>query len=806
MNHFRSTKAMQNIANYISDYKFSRTLFFCLLSSVFCLLSSVYAEVPQLTISDVKVVGNRTLTDVRVLEKVRSRPGQVFSAGIAEEDSKRVAELSGVDYSYYSTKVIADQIELTFVVVERNIVRAIIFVGNKKYKSGQLVNKLSFKLGDFLDPLQARGGVEALSDFYKSKGYPHTKIELDADKLSEGRVIYRIEEASRVKITDIKFVGNEALKDSQLKKVVKTKKKKFLVFTKYYVEDEVTKDVINLLNTYYERGFLDSKIEPELNFNEDKSGLALTFNISEGRAYSVDDITIAGNTQFDEAELREKLRLEIDKVYNKRKADYDVKGLTTAYRQTGYVEAEVEKEKKFVAEDRVKVEYKIEPGSRFKIGQINITGNKETKDRVIRRVLDEYDFKPGQWYNADITKGNGEGMLEKYLQRMVVAESAIIKPSGNDPNIRDAQVNITEGQTGMIMLGAGVGSDSGVIGQLIFEQRNFDFRDKPKSLWEFFTGKAYKGAGQTFRIAIEPGTELSRYSMSFTEPYFRDKPTSMNLLASNYERGRESYDEERLKGLIGFEKRYKSGWRRSIAVRAENVDIVGTEPDTPLDVLRDKGGNSIFGLRLGFGKDKRDDRFNPSTGYSFNVGYEQVAGDHTFGIVDVVYRYYKTLNEDLVGNKTILALKLLGASTVGNAPVFEKFYAGGSGTYGIRGFEYRGISPRGKYVGTIPNPVPPPATIPAILQGDDPVGSDWIGIANAEVTIPLGNETFALLLFVDSGIVETGGVRAAAGTGIQIMIPQWFGPVPMRFEIAAPLMSNGDDDTQAFSFSVGRLF
>ena len=62
------------------------------------------------------------------------------------------------------------------------------------------------------------------------------------------------------------------------------------------------------------------------------------------------------------------------------------------------------------------------------------------------------------------------------------------------------------------------------------------------------------------------------------------------------------------------------------------------------------------------------------------------------------------------------------------------------------------------------------------------------------------------LFFVDAGLIETGGVRASVGTGIQIMIPQLFGPVPMRFELAAPLMKDDEDDKRAFSFSVGRLF
>jgi len=58
---------------------------------------------------------------------------------------------------------------------------------------------------------------------------------------------------------------------------------------------------------------------------------------------------------------------------------------------------------------------------------------------------------------------------------------------------------------------------------------------------------------------------------------------------------------------------------------------------------------------------------------------------------------------------------------------------------------------------------------------------------------------------VDSGLIDSGGYRAAVGTGIQILIPQWFGPVPMRFEIAAPFMKDSEDDTQVFSFSVGGL-
>ena len=349
-----------------------------------------------LTIGKIEIVGNRSVTDSQVLAAVRSRVGATFSSAMADEDTERIARLPGVEYSYYSTAIVDNRIELTFVVVERNIVRAIMFVGNEQYKPSQLIKELDFKLGDYLDPVQARAGVTALVDFYKSKGFPFVEVTLDADKLSEGRVIYRINEGQRVKISDIRFVGNEKLKTKDLMKVVKIRKKKFGIFTRYYVEDEVVKDVTNLQNVYYQRGFLDSRIEPKLEYNEDKTSAVLVFQITEGNPYTVNQINLAGVTHFNEEELREKLKLEVGKVYNEKKADSDVKGLLTDYREDGFIEAEVEQKKQFIGEDKVNVQYDVKPGSRFKIGLINITGNEDTQDKVVRHILDEYDFKPGQ--------------------------------------------------------------------------------------------------------------------------------------------------------------------------------------------------------------------------------------------------------------------------------------------------------------------------------------------------------------------------------------------------------------------------
>jgi len=761
-----------------------------LLLTLCCLLlltSSAFSADNQLPIGSISTAGNVSISSAEILSKVRSRVGQLFNPAAAAEDAKHIAELAGVEYSYYNTAIVDEEIQLTFVVVERNIVRSIVFIGNRKYKAKPLKGKLAFKKADYLEPVMAEAGRGAIAEFYQEKGFAFAQVSLDTEKLSSGNVIYTIDEGPRVKIAAVRFSGNDALKTKSLKKAIKTKKTKWFFWPGYYTEEKVTKDVTELQNIYYKKGFLDVGITARGDFTEDKSKVRITFVIDEGHTYTVESVVITGNEHFDAERLRAELKLEQGQIYSEQRAALDVGRLLKLYRENGFINVKVEQSVKFIFQEKVNVEFEITEGERFRIGRINITGNEQTQDKVVRRVLDEYDFLPGRWYNADIARGDGSGELEKGIRRMVLTEAATITPSGEAVGQRDAEVSIIEGQTGMVMLGAGVTSDSGIIGQVIFEQRNFDISDWPKSFSEFITGQAFKGAGQSLRIALQPGTEVSEYLVSFREPYFRNEPISLDVVGSSWERDRESYDENRLKGYVGFEKRYKNRWRRSIGVRVENVDVDSVDSDAPKEINSVKGDNVLMGVKIGTGRDFTDDRFNPSKGYNFGASYEQVAGDHTFGILSGVYRRYQTLYEDLAERKTILGAKLLAATAIGDAPPFEKFYAGGTGIYGLRGFDYRGVSTRSGV-------------------DNDPIGSDWILLANAEVTVPLESEKFAALFFIDSGMIDSGGYRASVGTGIQILIPQWFGPVPMRLEIAAPLMKDGDDDTQVFSFSVGRLF
>ncbi len=682
----------------------------------------------------------------------------------------------------------------------KNIVKSVEFVGNRKYKDKVLRQRLDFRTGDRLDPVLAEAGRRIVAEIYRKIGFAFVRVTLDWERLSDGEVLYTIDEGPRVQIKSVKFTGNEAVKTGTLETITKLKQKKWFYWPFYYTKEALTEDVARLENFYYQKGFLDYRVTAETEFSEDQSEVYVTFVIEEGPAYCIQEVLFVGNEHFDVETLRSRLELAPGQVYIKRKADADAKRLLQLYGEHGFIDAQVQQKAKFVpdaAAALVNVEFSIAEGNQFRIGQIEVTGNELTQDKVVRHVLDEYQFTPGQIYNADMAPKQGNGKLEKYVQRMTLAEEVVIRPvtpASGAADQRDVKVDIKEGPTGWINPGVGISSDYGVIGQLIYEQRNFDITDWPQSFGDLVTMKAFRGAGQSMRIALQPGTRWSTYSVNFSDPYWRDQPITFSVAGSSFEWFRECYNEARLRSYIGFEQRMEEKWRRRISFKAENVDIKRIDFDAPREIWDVKGDNALVGIGFGVGRNLIDDIYDPSSGYVLNADYEQLTGDHTFGVLSGSYVHYQTLYQDVLERKTVLAVKVRAATTLADAPPFEKFHGGGTGTYGIRGFEYRGISPKG-----LQTNVPLP-------QRKDPIGSDWIFLSNAEVTVPLIGQNFDGLFFIDSGMVETGPYRVSVGAGIQIRIPHWFGPVPMRFEFGVPIKKDDDDETQVFSFTMGRLF
>jgi outer membrane protein assembly factor BamA len=109
------------------------------------------------------------------------------------------------------------------------------------------------------------------------------------------------------------------------------------------------------------------------------------------------------------------------------------------------------------------------------------------------------------------------------------AESGCEGPGAPGREPRDILVDVQEQPTGSLRFGLGVNSDAGLTGGTVLNERNFDILRPPGSFAGLFSGSAFRGAGQEFRIEAVPGTRLERYTASWRAPFLFGTPNSLGV-------------------------------------------------------------------------------------------------------------------------------------------------------------------------------------------------------------------------------------------------------------------------------------
>jgi len=749
------------------------------------------------TVIEVRVEGNRLLSDDAVLVDVRTRVGSEYDGEVVKADEQRLLRSGRYESVKISRTRAAEGVIVTFVVRERSIVAKVIFEGNKSLKTDDLIKELPFGVADPLNEYNVRAGRQAVLAKYRSSGYYFAEVTFDRDALRKHmQAVYRIVEGPRVGIRKIRYKGNKYFSTMRLRLQTRTSAWFLWIVPGLLDIEQVDQDVNALRNLYVAEGFLDAEVGRVLAFSLDKRKVTLTFVIHEGPRYRVNEVRFSGNTVFSDDELAERLKLRRGEFFQAIWLRRDARMLRNTYGELGYIEATVQPKRRYMDPDAplpdwaaalvdekpalLNVVFEITEADQYAIGRIDIRGHRFTKENVIRREL---RFFPEQMYNIVVVDES-----ERRLRETRLFEQVSITPVGQVPGVRDVLVTVREGRTAEFLVGAGVSTNSGLIGTISFTQRNFDLFAWPRSFGQFIRGESFKGAGQTFRIVAEPGTDLMRFHVEWFEPYLFDKPYSLGTRVFMFTRGRDAYDETRYGLVVSVGRRFKNRWYGELAGRVEGVEVGDLDTPVAMEITADKGQHALVGLKGTLVRDRTDSRWMPSAGDRFRLSYEQVAGSFDFGRADAEYRIYRTIYVDALDRKHIIAGRFGVGYIFGDAPIFERYYGGGIGS--VRGFRYRGISPRG--VGTT-----------------DAIGGDFQVFAGGEYSFPLVTDQLRGVVFIDTGTVEqefeVTTYRASVGVGLRWIVPL-FGQVPMSFDFAAPISSDGSDDKQVFSFNIGVTF
>ena len=368
------------------------------------------------------------------------------------------------------------------------------------------------------------------------------------------------------------------------------------------------------------------------------------------------------------------------------------------------------------------------------------------------------------------------------------------------PGIQEEEINtvpldveLTDTTTGRFMFGVGVNSDAGLTGQIMVNERNFNYRDFPMSLRDLTNGRDFRDGGQGLRIEAMPGNLLQRYMFMFTDPYFIPDPSmsghdiSLNISGFYYDRRYWDWYEQRLGGRASLGYRITDDLSLSLGLRAEKVTIHNPRVAGIPQLDEVVGDNNLYSGQFILSHDTRDIPFLPTQGHYIELSLSQAFGSFSYPRAEIDLRRHFLLKEraDGSGRQTLSVIMDTGFSG-SHTPIYERYFAGGFST--IRGFDFRGASP---------------------VNGGVSVGGNFKFLTSVEYMFPLtADDMLKGVAFCDLGTVEeeiamySNSFRVSPGIGLRVAVPM-LGPAPLALDLAFPINYADTDQIQNFSFFLG---
>lgn len=747
-----------------------------------------------------------------VRNQIRSRAGSPLSADSVREDVQRLNRLGRFRRILAKAQAYDDgSIALIYEFVRTPIIRDVAASGNRQVSDQDIASVISLLKDTPVDEFQLGNAKARILKLYRDKGYFTADVTIDQKELEVGTVLFKITEGERLRVKDIRFDGAASFSEKELMPAIKTRTAG--VFASGPVDPEVLdQDVAGIIAFYKDRGYLDVQADRQLIFAPTGREAIVKFIVREGQVYTLRSVKVESATPgakpgervplavFSANQIAGLLTIKAGDAYSVDKLRNSMDELENAYTRMGYVDIRIDRlEKRDPDKPEVDLFLRVREGERAMTGLVKISGNDVTQKKIIARELREQ--VPDRPLNLTFRRTIGERKIldsEQRLSDLRLFEPQSVKVTVQpedpiNPGYRDLLVEVKETNTGSLSFGAAVTSDAGVVGTLGLTQRNFDLFDVPDSAGELFTGQAFRGAGQTFDIQLQPGTETQTYQISVSDPHLFDSEYGGS--ASAYFRSREydDYDEERLGTRLGIGRRLGERWNASVFMRYENVDVSNVSDDSIQDLFDVEGKSTLSGLGFRLVRSTVDSRFRPSRGTRFEAEIERVGaigGDYEFTKLSAEHQVFLTVAEDFLGYKTVLQLKLATGyipEGTDETPIFERYFLGGRS---FRGFDFRTISPKGfNQAGDLTN---------------DPAGGTFSFFAGAEIERPVFKELVSVAAFIDTGTVtdELGfdEYRVSAGFGVRLYVPA-LTPVPFAFDFGFPIIKHFGDQEKVFSFS-----
>jgi len=742
---------------------------------------------PGPTIKSIVVQGAQRVEPATVLSYVSIREGDPYDEQSADRSFKTLFA-TGL---FADVKLNWDGSTLTINVVENPIVNQVVFEGNDKVSEKDLNKEVQMKPRTVFTRAKVQADVARIIELYRRNGKFAATVDPQIIQRPQNRVdlIFSINEGPTTGVARISFIGNRHFNDSALRDQIATEESawwRVLSSNDNYDPDRLTFDREQLRRFYLQRGYADFRVVSAVaELTPDRQNFYITFTIEEGDIYKFGKVDIDSKIkELTPANLRPLVPIVDGATYNAELVDKSIDTLTNAAGTKGYAFAEIHPRIKRNHDTRtIDVVFDIAEGSRVYIEKINIIGNSRTLDKVIRR---EFRLVEGDAFNRVLVDRS-----RMRIKALGYFKDVDVKPlPGSQPDRTVLQVNVTEQSTGELQLGAGYSSTSSFVGQFSYTERNLF------------------GRGQYLRASIEASSINKEAQVSFTEPYFMDRPISAGFDIYDIITDYRQVDYQGNTLALGLRLGFPTSEFSSVGLRYTISEATVTPfSGAPTVIQQAAGSATTSSVGYSYTYNTLDDPIKPRKGFTFEFSQDFAGfGGNTKYIRSLVASgiHHPLFWDEFVGTLTVNAGYI---EPYNGQPVrlTDRFYKGGDS---FPGFALAGVGPREVSAG-----------------GANAIGGDAYAIGDADLRLPEflpADYGVALSLFsyfgtmghLTSGlpsnncatfppglvcIKDNMAFRASAGLGVNWKSP--FGPIQISFSV--PYVKESYDKSQVIYFSAG---
>ncbi len=735
----------------------------------FFLLSFVKAE----TLQKFEITGNKRISDQTII---------IFSEiEINEEVTK--SKLDKIIKKLYRTNFFRDislsfENQTLFLEVEENpIIENLEITGIKKQSLVEFIKgKLQLAEMKSFDQELLSADINIIYNILKTNGYYFANISSSKslnDELNSIDLKIDVQLGEKAKIKKIIFLGEKVFKEKRLKEVIVSEEHRFWKFISrnVYINQELINLDKRLLTNYFKNnGYFNVKVDNSFVEFDKNSNFNLIFNITPGKKYFFNDFSLNLPLNYDV-----KLFKKITKKFSKLKGDKysllkinelldDINDIALS-KQYEFINASIVEK---INDDKINFDINISESDKFYIEKINIKGNFNTLEEVVRNnlIVDEGDPFNEILFNKSINNIQSLGIFKKVKTDI---------RDGSNNSLKEIDIDVEERPTGEISLTAGLGTTGETIGAGIKENN--------------FLGKGIK-----LNTNLELTSDSIKGQFIYAKPNFNysDNTLFTSLKSSTTDLLTNSgYKTSNIGFSLGtrFEQFQNIFLSPEIDFLIEDLET----SDKASNILKKQEGSyKDLYFNYSINQDLRDKRYRTESGYvtTFSQELPLLSDNAEFSNAFEITNYKKlSSTSDMVGKVSFYGKTINGLSD--DVRISKRLNVP---SYRLRGFQ------RGK-VGPVEN--------------DDYIGGNHLTSMNLSATLPNiveGLDNLDVGVFVDaaniwgvdydSSIDDKSTLRSSAGVALNLMTPIG----PLSFSFANALTKASTDKTETFRFNLGTQF